>query len=124
MENTINSSIKDFLNNVLYAGEKLSNFSNEVENKDKNIQNIIERLSSYIEHIEISENKQFDNEIKNTLNEYKEKGKVWVKRVNDYMKGKEFINQFEKSLLFVIFGNVNVGKSSLGNFIAGKILYL
>lgn len=120
MENTINSSIKDFLNNVLYAGEKLSNFSNEVENKDKNIQNIIERLSSYIEHIEISENKQFDNEIKNTLNEYKEKGKVWVKRVNDYMKGKEFINQFEKSLLFVIFGNVNVGKSSLGNFIAGN----
>lgn len=120
MQDIIETSIKNFLNNVSYAGSKLSVFSDKVENKDKNIKNIIEEFNNYINNIKITENKQFANEIKNTLDEYKNKSKVWTDHINNHINGKKFINKFEKSLLFVVFGNVNVGKSSLGNFIAGN----
>ena len=120
MGKLIENSITEFLSNISYAGEKISSFSQKVEKKDKNIKNIIDMLSSYIENIKINEDKKFNKEIKDTLNQYKGKSQVWTTRINDYIKGKEFINQFEKSLLFVVFGNVNVGKSSLGNFIAGN----
>lgn len=54
-----------------------------------------------------------------TIELYQQKIKKWIDRVDNYIAGKEFIHQFEKSILLAVFGNVNSGKSSLGNFIAG-----
>ena len=40
--------------------------------------------------------------------------------IKEYADSQEFINKNEKYLVAMIFGQVKVGKSSLGNFIAGK----
>lgn len=47
---------------------------------------------------------------------------TWQDKVEADRKGKEFIRKNEKFLVVMIFGAVKAGKSSLGNFFAGKKL--
>ncbi|MBQ9479928.1 MAG: hypothetical protein IJU71_10285 [Selenomonadaceae bacterium] len=47
---------------------------------------------------------------------------TWQDKVEADRKGKEFIRKNEKYLVVMIFGAVKAGKSSLGNFFAGKKL--
>lgn len=122
MNNNIKLEIDRFLDNVCIAGEKISTFSKNITEKDKNIRNIIEGLNSSFEKINIDKkDNEFSKEINESIYIYKARIKQWLDMVNSYMDGKEFINQFEKSMLVVIFGNVNVGKSSIGNFISGSV---
>lgn len=44
----------------------------------------------------------------------------WQTCVEKTKKGQQFIHQHEKQLMAVVFGKVNTGKSTLGNFLAGK----
>lgn len=121
MDENIKLEIDKFLNNVSVAGNKISTFSKNITKKDQNIRDIIEDLSSSFENINIDKNSnEFNKEINQSINIYKTKIEQWLDRVNLYIDGKEFINRFEKSMLVIIFGNVNVGKSSIGNFISGS----
>lgn len=116
----IKNTINNFLYNISLAEKDLSKFSEEISNKDKNIHEIINGFNMFINNIKIDEeNNEFNMQLQETLNQYKAKSEIWNSLTSTYMNGKEFINQFEKSLLFVVFGNVNVGKSSIGNFLAG-----
>jgi len=45
---------------------------------------------------------------------------VWNKHIELNKKGTKFMKEHEKYLMIMIFGAVKAGKSSLGNFIAGK----
>ena len=45
---------------------------------------------------------------------------TWHEKIERDRKGKEFIKKNEKYLVVMIFGAVKAGKSSLGNFFAGK----
>ena len=45
---------------------------------------------------------------------------TWRDKIESDRKGKEFIKKNEKYLVVMIFGAVKAGKSSLGNFFAGK----
>ena len=122
MNNNIKLEIDRFLNNVCIAGEKISTFSKSIIEKDQNIRNIIESLNSSFEKINIDKkDNEFSKEINESIYIYKARIEQWLARVNSYMDGKEFINRFEKSMLVVILGNVNVGKSSIGNFISGSV---
>lgn len=47
---------------------------------------------------------------------------TWSDKIETDRKGKEFIRKNEKYLVVMIFGAVKAGKSSLGNFFAGKKL--
>lgn len=122
MDKRIKADIDKFLNNVSIAGQKISAFSKSINEKDKNIREIMENLNNSFENISIDKkNSEFNEEINQSIYIYKIRIQQWLDRVNSYMDGKEFINRFEKSMLVVIFGNVNVGKSSIGNFISGAV---
>ncbi len=43
----------------------------------------------------------------------------WSQRVDEAMTGQEFVSRFDRSLIVAVYGIVNSGKSSLGNFIGG-----
>lgn len=121
MNKDITSIIDRFLNDVSSAGEKISIFSQNIDHKDKVLSNIIEEFNRSLNSMSIDEKEnEFAAQLKETLTQYQEKSHVWMKFIGSYIHGKEFINQFEKSVLFIVFGNVNVGKSSIGNFIAGS----
>lgn len=47
----------------------------------------------------------------------------WKENIKRNTEGQEFMNRNEKYLLTMVFGQVKTGKSSLGNFIAGKKFY-
>ncbi|MDO5519006.1 MAG: 50S ribosome-binding GTPase [bacterium] len=120
MNRQIAENINNFLSSVSHAGEALKKNSNVIETKDKSIQDIVTKFNEELQQMKIVNSKgEFAVQLEETLHQYKEKSTSWMGLVNTYMNGKEFINQFEKSMLVVVFGNVNVGKSSLGNFIAG-----
>ena len=46
--------------------------------------------------------------------------KTWGEKIEAERKGQEFIRKNEKYLVVMVFGAVKAGKSSLGNFFAGK----
>lgn len=113
--------INEFQTNVELAGEKLNQFSKRIYQKDQNIHTIIQDFHHFFSDIEINEkNNEFIGQLHEALQQYKERSETWLQVVKSHIDGQEFINQFEKSVLFVVFGNVNVGKSSIGNFIAGS----
>ncbi|PGW11822.1 hypothetical protein COD90_22495 [Bacillus cereus] len=113
--------INEFQRNVELAGEKLNQFSKRIHQKDQNIHTIIQDFHHFFSDIEINEkNNEFIDQLHEALQQYKERSETWLQVVKSHIDGQEFINQFEKSVLFVVFGNVNVGKSSIGNFIAGS----
>ncbi|AXY08024.1 hypothetical protein CUC43_14865 [Bacillus thuringiensis LM1212] len=113
--------INEFQTNVELAGEKLNQFSKRIHQKDQNIHTIIQDFHHFFSDIEINEkNNEFIGQLHEALQQYKERSETWLQVVKSHIDGQEFINQFEKSVLFVVFGNVNVGKSSIGNFIAGS----
>ncbi|MDO5516046.1 MAG: dynamin family protein [Clostridium sp.] len=120
MNSSIKSTIDKFLIDVSTAGESIGEFSRIIDDKDKNIHKIIEDFNNKLQVISVDEENAFASQLNDTLNQYKEKSNIFLNLVNTYINGKEFINQFEKSVLFVVFGNVNVGKSSIGNQISGS----
>lgn len=121
-ESRIKAEIDSFLNNVSNAGIVFEDFHNKINDKDNQIKESLDKFYSFFNNLKIdtTEN-EFSRDIEKTIIQYKENLNSWSKRINSYMDGIQFINMFEKSMLVVAFGNVNVGKSSLGNFISGSI---
>ena len=120
MNSNIKSTIDKFLKDVSAAGENIGQFSRIIDDKDKNIHKIVGDFNNTLQGLSVDEENSFAAQLNETLNQYKEKSNQFVNLVNTYINGKEFINKFEKSVLFVVFGNVNVGKSSIGNQISGS----
>ena len=48
---------------------------------------------------------------------------AWSGKIDSDRKGKQFIKKNEKFLVVMVFGAVKAGKSSLGNFFAGKSFF-
>ncbi len=125
MNSEMQNEIDIFLNKIKIAGEKISHISKKVIDADKKIHSYIESFNNEINLIKIENNEnEFAKILEETIYHYKKKSEIWLKAINSYINGKEFINKFETSVLFVVFGNVNVGKSSIGNFIAQSDYYI
>ncbi len=121
MSDTISTSILTFLNSIEIASKELQSFSQEVQNKDVKIREIVEDFNVDTKKISIRDGKsQFSEVMKQTLKQYKVLSQQWSDLIHVHMEGRNFITQFDSSIIFVVFGNVNVGKSSIGNFIAGN----
>jgi GTP-binding protein EngB required for normal cell division/archaellum component FlaC len=115
----IEDYICDFDRNIESAHTQISNTVHEISNVDEGVQQQLAAFQSEINALDFQGNNLFEKELSDILEMYKSNCSVWCDAVNALIKGKEFINQFEKSILVVVFGNVNVGKSSVGNLIAG-----
>jgi len=63
-----------------------------------------------------------DQILKETINDIQHNISKWHYQIESNKKGTEFMRTHEKYLVVMVFGSVKAGKSSLGNFFAGKYL--
>lgn len=111
--------INKFDSSIERAYEQIGTNINLIDKTDEKIKTVLNVFRKELERIDISGKNVFEKELKEVIAVYKEKCSDWCLAIEQFIKGKEFVNQFERSVLVVVFGNVNVGKSSVGNFIAG-----
>lgn len=115
---SIESTINGFYSSVKEAARLLSDYQKNIDDKQEEIKVCISSVKSEDETSFNSEN-ELDKLCKKQIVQYNKAITAWQNTVNRYIDGKEFVNKFEKSLLLIVFADVNAGKSSLGNFISG-----
>lgn len=118
----IQNCINEFIAKINNCSKILEDFSMDIQNRENKILESIEFAEQNI----LKQNLNIPNEenyLKNLCMEKKRqvlyKIDEWISLIRTNVQGKEFMNKFEKSLVIIVFGNVNTGKSTFGNFIAG-----
>jgi len=113
--------------------EKFYNSLKEIEvvnnNLDKKREFLKNEIYSYNEKIQKlgidkdlkNQNKDIEELLNFTLNTLKDASKNWVKKFNNILEKEKFRSDLENYFIIIIFGKVNAGKSSLGNFIAQNV---
>lgn len=117
----IEEIIQAFDQCIKAAYEQISDTVQEISDTDGRVRRLVLEFKDAMDRLSVSESNLFEKELLKLLEQYQANGAKWCGAVNAMVEGKEFINQFEKSVLIVVFGNVNVGKSAVGNIIAGTI---
>lgn len=122
---TIEKTINNFYESIEKANKCLLNSKTLIEEKQEAIQSTIDILKEKVA-IKKIDSEEHSSMIKQMcfkqINEYKKTVEQWTKKVNKYVQGKKFVNQFEQSVLLIVFGDVKAGKSALGNFVSGYYL--
>lgn len=117
----MNIAIENFLSELQLASNELQKFSSTIENKEDMLKQTLVNLQQYTTNLSTTvANNAFGQTVVDSTNMLKNYIQQWISNLEQFMDGKDFINQFEKSVVVAVFGNVNAGKSSLGNFIAGN----
>ncbi len=122
---TIEKTINNFYKSIDKANKCLLNSKTLIEEKQEVIQSTIDMLKAQvvIKKIDPEEHSSMIKQMCfKQINEYKKTVEQWTKKVNKYVQGKKFVNQFEESVLLIVFGDVKAGKSALGNFVSGYYL--
>jgi len=102
---------------------ELAKFSQTLDSRSEKIPDLVK---SFKDKIFTAESKAYTG--KNAVEKAAQKSlenmraiiETWEEKIKADQKGKQFIKQNEKYLVVMIFGAVKAGKSSLGNFFAGK----
>lgn len=115
---SIESTIKGFYSSVEKAAALLSDYQKSIDDKQEKIKDCISTVQTEDESRFAGEN-ELNMLCRRQAAQYNKAIASWQHTVNRYVDGKEFVNKFEKSLLLIVFADVNAGKSSLGNFISG-----
>lgn len=116
---SIEECLRGFDQHIEDAHKQIAEEIHQISDTDGYVQEKMASFQNEINSLQFEGKNQFEKELASILGTYKRDCAIWCDSVNAFIKGKEFINQFEKSVLVVVFGNVNVGKSSVGNLIAG-----
>lgn len=117
----IEEIIQAFDQCIKAAYDQISDTVQEISDTDGRVRRLVLEFKDAMDRLSVSESNLFEKELSKLLEQYQANCAKWCVAVNAMVEGKEFINQFEKSVLIVVFGNVNVGKSAVGNIIAGTI---
>ncbi|WP_341299994.1 dynamin family protein [Lysinibacillus sp. FSL H8-0500] len=113
--------VQQFLGKIQDVAKQLQQFSGEIEGTEEHIKQALYELDDFTTNLTVSISQNaFGQAILESANMLKQRVHQWVTMIESHLAGKDFINQFEKSVVVTVFGNVNAGKSSLGNFIAGN----
>ena len=118
---TIKDCIETFDSQIAKAHQDVQKQIRTISNADQHIKGYIHSFRNEINALNVKSNNHYGTELKKLLRDCQMQCAGWCDAIDDLMSGKEFINRFERSILVVVFGNVNVGKSSIGNLIAGVI---
>lgn len=123
MRNKIENDINEFLRKTEIAKEKLSNASKSINEKDENIDKYIKDIDLFVsKQKNVKSDNKLSNEANNNISKVLENISVWGEEISKLKKNKKFINNYEKEVIVLVFGKVNSGKSSLGNFIKGDFI--
>lgn len=117
------SSVDEFFKKLDDIKDTLENFSGSINKKQEQVFAAIaafdEESKQYRPHIEDEKN-PVDKAMLEAVNETKSVISAWKQKIAESKEGTEFMNEFQKYLVVMVFGAVKAGKSSLGNFFAGK----
>lgn len=83
-----------------------------IETFDKDIQN------KKVDKKLVEQNKQLGELLLQTIDKLKNSSSIWVSHFEKLLEREKFRSDLENYFIVIIFGKVNAGKSSLGNFIA------
>lgn len=133
MKNTyFNTSIESFFKKIDLMHEELKNFSQDIGERREKAFALLEKfeidckgLSQNFAPVQLyNENRKKINSVDkiliNEINRIQQTISSWHKQIEKNKKGIEFMVAHEKYLVVMVFGSVKAGKSSLGNFFAGK----
>ncbi|MDE5765322.1 MAG: dynamin family protein [Ruminococcus sp.] len=115
---SIESTISDFYSSIEKAGQILSEYQKDIDEKQDLIKKYITELTPAVLP-ENSGNSEFSALCEKLFTKHNRAISMWQNQIDKYISGKEFVNKFEKSLLLIVFADVKAGKSTLGNFISG-----
>ncbi|MBQ7630750.1 MAG: 50S ribosome-binding GTPase [Selenomonadaceae bacterium] len=122
--NYIASTVEDFF-------VKLDKMQNDLAQFSQNLDNRSEKIPALLQNFEREIFSEVNTQRKNPTNAVEKAAqksidnlraiiKTWSEKIEADRKGKQFIKKNEKYLVVMVFGAVKAGKSSLGNFFAGK----
>jgi len=103
--------------------ENISLVHSDVDEKRKELKNIVDDFYRYTQGISIDEkvlqqNKELSSLLVSTVDNIKKATISWVDDFNTMLEKEKFRSELENYFIVIIFGKVKAGKSSLGNFIA------
>lgn len=123
----IQETINTFYNRLDNVERQLQNFSLGLDNKKNAVERSVTALKNQSEKLGLKLPGTSSGDITavqraaiDTVLQTRKVINNCATNIKEYADSQEFINKNEKYLVAMIFGQVKVGKSSLGNFIAGK----
>ena len=121
----ITSTVNNLFEKLDIASKNLDGFSQEIDERRDEINKIL--LSIPAKSNEFSkvvkpkkDSNLVDKAVESILTEINSSIDSWNNDLTSQLKGTEFMKKHEKYLVVMVFGAVKAGKSSLGNFFAGK----
>ncbi len=125
MENKyIKSNVDEFFGKIDLIQENLSGFSQAIDERRNKINKLLSDIpiqSNILNQSSIQKkSNQVDYAVAEVINDFNSAIRKWNDALQSNLKGVQFIKKHEKYLVVMVFGAVKSGKSSLGNFFAGK----
>ena len=121
----ITNSVDEFFVKLNKMQSDLAKFSQNLDNRSAQIPELLKNFEKAVfDPSNAAKTSSNSNKVEKAVEESLSKLRVvvgtWSKKIEADRKGKEFIRKNEKYLVVMVFGAVKAGKSTLGNFFAGK----
>ena len=121
----ITSTVNNLFEKLDIASKNLDGFSQEIDERRDEINKILLSIPSKSDEFSKvvkpkKESNLVDKAVESILTEINASIDSWNNDLTSQLKGTEFMKKHEKYLVVMVFGAVKAGKSSLGNFFAGK----
>ena len=119
----IEETVKDFFRCMDEAAAQLQGFSHEVDTKRKAVEDLLyqfEQVSVSLQDSTQESTGRVAEAMRAAKRSFHQSIAALHKKISCRDKATEFINRHEKYLVVMVFGAVKTGKSSLGNFLAGR----
>jgi GTP-binding protein EngB required for normal cell division len=112
--------VADFISATSQANARIRAFEGRLEERHQTVQRIIADLGATI-HAPLTSEARSSPILEEILQKLSDSMAVWKASLEREVDGQEFSQIFDKSLIVMVYGKVNSGKSSLGNFLAGQV---
>lgn len=110
--------LNQFIEQINETHQRLKAQTREIEQKEELIQHILNRL---VVEIPVQKQETALQQVTALLNNDIMSGvELSIQYLKDMTERKSFVDQFDESLVLMVFGSVNSGKSTLGNFLSGE----
>ena len=119
----IEKTVEDFFQRIDNAGRQLQGFSNEVDKKRETVEKLLqqfEKSSKNLQNVTQNSSGGVGEAVRAAKETFHSSIEALHDKISRREKATEFMNRHEKYLVVMVFGAVKTGKSTLGNFLAGK----
>lgn len=119
----ITQTVDEFFSKLDKMQGDLARFSQSLDSRSEKIPTLLKNFEQVVLRAGGKKNSS-DNAVERaaqqSLENFRAVVETWSDKIEADRKGKQFIKKNEKYLVVMIFGAVKAGKSTLGNFFAGK----